>query len=175
MTTKKFELFEDGVKVWSKILDLSVPAPPPEPPPPPPPPKPPVVDGIIVPWNITSTMPESRVNFAAGQTKTWIARIAKNVRGFDFIYYIMADFTITAKMQFPLKSDGKEYSLMAGVKERLATGLRATYESAITLRIWTPSLGQAVILDPVIYPGDFIITLTADRAGWGFLNTTLYE
>jgi hypothetical protein len=145
------------------------------------------VNGIVLPWNINSGMLESRIYFRAGETKTFIARFPSNVNGFDFIYYPMTDFTVTASLQMPLKPDGTHYELGPRVLRSnpnnrdykviedgsgtLFTGLWASYDGSIDFKV---SAGGGFVLDSSIYPGDFIITLTADRDGWGFMNTELY-
>ena len=77
----------------------------------------------------------------------------------------------------PLKPDGTHYQLASTVRNvtedsygTLISSFWAGYESAITLKVWTASVGAPVVLDTFIYPGDFIITCIADKAGWGFIR-----
>lgn len=162
-------VLQDGWTINIVTQGQPIPNPPPVQPPPPPV-IPPPANGIVLPWDINSLMSPNPVRFVAGETKTLIARIANQVHGFDVIFYPMADFTVTGKMTFPPKPDGTPYKLVSGVAQRLAAGLTAGYDGSINLTIRTGS----IVLEAYIYPGDFVITLAADKAGWGYLNTELY-
>ncbi len=164
-------------------IPIPIPAPVPTPPIPPQPtpepapipiPAPIPVDGTVVPEHLNSGDPNSRIGFSAGQTRTFIIRIKEKVRGFDFLYYPMTDFIVKGGMKLPLRPNGKRYNTFNGQTE--FGGLWAGYDGSITLKIWTSSVGApTIILDDFVYPGDFVVTLTADREGWGFLNTDLHK
>ena len=125
----------------------------------------------VLPWNLVSSDPASQIQFRANETKTFIAKVTSNVRGFNLIFYPMTDFTVTCTLQMPLKPDGNPYSTTFGT----TLTLLGIYDSRTTFNIWTTAMGRANVLDPFVYPGDFILTCTADKAGWGFLNTNLFQ
>ena len=127
--------------------------------------------GDILQWNINSLSPGAMITFNAGETKTFIARVTSNIKGFDVIFYPMQDFIITCNFKMPLKPNGTPYTTTLGITEFI--GLKAGYESAISIKLWTTSMG-GIVLDSFIYPGDFIVTMTANRTGWGYMNTSLY-
>ncbi len=74
----------------------------------------------------------------------------------------------------PLKPDGQPYKTVTGKTE--VSGFWAKADGAITLKVHTVKApGPLFVLDDFIYPGDFLISLKADGAGWGFLNTELFQ
>ena len=86
------------------------------------------------------------------------------------MFYPLTDFIATCVLQMPLKPDGTAYSTNFGATLTLS----GTYDNRITFNIWTAAMGRANVFDPYIYTGDFILTCTADKAGWGFMNTNLW-
>ena len=112
-----------------------------------------------------------RISFTAGETKTFFVNVGSTpVRGFEIIFTPQADFTVTCSFKMPLKPDGTPYRTSVGKTE--FTGLWASYDGAIHPRIWSQALG-GIVLEPAIYEGNFTLTCTADRVGWGTMTTSL--
>ena len=140
-------------------------------------------NATVLPWGM-NPINGGIIFFSANETKTFIARITSNVRGFEVIFLPQTDFTVTCSFRLPFKSDGTYYQFTPQMLSNpniqisedssgtLISGLSASYDGSIDLRIWSASLA-GVVLDPFIYHGDFVITLTADKAGWGSMTTSL--
>ncbi len=136
--------------------------------------------GLVLRWNMTALDADARVSIAAGETKIFIARVTNNIRGFELDFYPMMDFTVSCTFRLPLKPDGSHYStkfnsvpnisVVEDSSGTIISGFWATYELYLKVKIWSAALA-GMILDPYIYPGDFILTMTADRAGYGFMTT----
>ena len=128
------------------------------------------VQGQLLAWNVNHTV----LQFAPNETKTLIARVAKNLAGKNAkqfqIAFVTMGLTITdGSFKIPFKPDGSSYTTFNGKNE--ITGFKASNEGGITLNVGYNN----IILNSDIYPGDFILTLTADaQGGWGYLSTSIY-
>ncbi len=168
----KITLLEDGKILWEKtyVVDPGpvdpVPGPVPTPTPGPTP-----AGAILLAWGMNPLNSGARISFQPGQTQTWIARVPQQVRGWELIYTVQSDFRVDCKFQMPLKPDGTPY------RTSISTNLWASYDGAIHIRFWSKALwGQ--VDEPCIYPGDFILTCTADMTEtpggkYGSLTTSL--
>jgi hypothetical protein len=137
-------------------------------------PIPPLTNGIVLDWNVNHVVEQ----FAPNETKTFIIRVPQNANGFQVSFQTMG-IMVTGSFRIPLKPDGTHYKLtlsaLSSVVEdsngTLISGLSASNEGAVDFKVFTRSF----VLDPYIYPGDFILTLTTDvQGGWGWIATSIY-
>lgn len=145
---------------------------PPVTPPPVVPPGPPPPGTMLLPWGLNGINAGQNFSFAAGETKIMTLRVSELAKGIEVRYAPQSDFTVTCSFKMPLKTDGTPYHTLLGKTE--FTGLSASYEGSVWVRLFTQSLG-GIVHEPYIYPGDFIFTCTADKAGRGTMNTGLIK
>ena len=123
------------------------------------------VNGIVLDWNVNHVW----IQFQPNETKTFIARVPQNARVIVVSFQTMG-VSVTGSFKFPLKPDGTPYRTTNGITEY--GPFAVNNEGSAQFAIGT---GGSPILDPHIYPGDFILTLTDDGGGgWGMMATSIY-
>ena len=128
----------------------------------------PPVQGEVLPWNMNHMI----IQFQPNETKTFIARVTTNDKG-AYARVITVSFqtmgaTLTGSFKYPLKPDGTPYRTSNGVTEY--NGFVISNEGSASFVIGVGGM----VLDPHIYPGDFIFTLTSDKTGgWGYMSTSI--
>ena len=127
--------------------------------------------GQVLVWNVNHTV----ITFAPNETKTFILRVTTNSTG-AYSRTIQMSFLgegvdiVDGSFKIPPKPDGSSYETSNGTNEY--TGLQAMNGGGISFTIGN---GKIILNSPYIYPGDFILTMTADsQGGWGYMATSIY-
>ena len=122
--------------------------------------------GELINWNSG----KYSISFGANQTKTFIGRIAPNssgtnARGFE-IHFSTMGVTVNGSFRMPLKPDGTPYTTRFGTTEFAYANVGN--ESSVDIIMYVP---LDITNSPVIYPGDFVLTLTSSSTGgYGYMR-----